>query len=658
MKIEDFKAIIEYNSLQENNLADVESILKPITHETYPNTLFYHISNVQPLEKPTGIVNSIESYLTGAEDSLYDETKTLMVEELAGKGYEVGDLVRGNKNGEGTILYMNEKLIVVKLLSQFSDFIPLENIDGKRIKAVYSSKAFTRRVLEGYTSTEKYNNINLKFNQHSLEAKTNKIKAKTSLEVIQDIKKIHNKGFENVISDMMASQIRAEMDRELIAYLKTVARPIDDLVIRNIEGNTFEKFQHIAFRITRCITDICNKTHKPNRGYAIVSPGIADALIPQLTHYNTNKDEIYLGRIGTVKIYQDYGADEDTVIVGFKSDYDGDAGLIFAPYNQTLVTKTDAHGDPVLFMYNRYAYTINPQDIEPEDNQSDFFMMFSVDLRRTLDWSLGTDDGGTGGSAGAGVGAGGTGSKQLIKCLSINWNGDGATNFLALDHKEIFDVEIYGSGFLLEYGNDYIIENDTIIFLTMPLDGEYFTIRYCFIIVDSEYRAEQEVFISDGVNTEFTLKYGDVVNIQVYDGGLFQRENSDYTIECNGFSVDSPCANDDVVEKVYLKPANPPTIKLATESYDGSIIKVAYKRFVELSVLASEYTSYVQLMLGDGEKNIFYVDFDTFEGLAVYNAGMRLTEGEDYNLDKEHLAVIMYQIPTEGQTITFHYKYK
>lgn len=652
MKLEDFKAIIEHNSLQENNLADVESILKPITHETYPNTLFYYISNVQPLDKPTGIVNSIESYLTGNDESVFDDTRTIMVGDLVEKGYSTGDLVQGSKFGEGTVLYINKEMLVVKLLTPDSIFVPFENIEGKRIKAVYSSKAFTRRVLEGYSTTKEYNNINLRFNQHKLEAITNKIKAKTTLEVIQDIKKIHKKGFENVISAMMSSQIRSEMDRELVNYLKTVARPVDDLIVKDIEGSTFEKFQHIAFRITRCITDICNKTHKPNRGYAIVSPGIADSLIPHLTHYNTAKDEIYLGRIGTMKIYQDFGADEDVVIVGFKSEYDGDAGLIFAPYNQTLVTKTDSHGDPILFMYNRYAYTINPQDINPEDNQSDFFMMFSVDLRKVNDWSMLTDEPGTAGSSGAGVGS--SGRNQGLKCLNINWNGDGKTNVLPIDHKEIFDVEIYGLGFLLEAGIDYIIENQNIIFLTIPLDGQYFTVKYCFLILDSEYRTEQEVFISDGTNTEFTLRYNDIVKVQVYDSGLYQRENSDYFFEQHDIPV---FATGEAITRT-VPVLNGATIRLATPSYEGAVIKVAYKRFVELSVLAEEWTRYAQLMIADGEKNIFYVDFNEFQNLVIYNAGMRLTEMEDYDVDVENLAVILHTIPTDGQTITFHYEYK
>ena len=625
MKLENFKKIIAQNSINENQLADVETILTPLTYETYPKTLLYYISNVQPMVKPTALVNSVESYLHGDTDEIYNNTSILKINKLDEKGYTVGDLVEGTKGGAGTILYIDNKTILIKLLSRNSIFVPQESIDGSRITNVYSSKAFARAILSKYTETNNINQISLKFNQNKLEAKTRKIKSKTTMEVIQDLQRLHKENYNDILADMMSSQVRSEMDRELIAYLKSIARFKDNLILSDsISGDIPNILVEITYRIAECVTDICNRTHKPQRGFAIVSPNIANALIPQLVDYNNDDTEVYLGRLGTTRIFQDLGADEDTVIVGFKSDFDDDAGMIFAPYNQTIVKHTDHQGDPILYLYNRYAYTLNPQDLTPDNNNSDFFMQFNVDFDNIPNLGMGS------------------GAPQDIRSAEINWNNDGTaggvnadqgigTNFYEFPHQDVSDVEVYVAGFLLTLGKDYVLEDNKVIFFEPPEPFENITFFYTYILVDTEYHSKQENFESDGVNLDYILAYEDIIDVQVFVGGRFMREGADQDYVLNGNKI-----------------------TLTSVSYDGALIKITYKFFRELTRRKENKERIVQIETSDGS-NTFTINDTDVEFLKVYISSILLTEIKDYSYDRNTRVIEVFNGINPGETISLHY---
>lgn len=626
MKKSDFTLIIEKNSLNEvttkGDLSDVESIIAPLTSYTYPNTLLYHISNVQPLLQSTGSVNSLMTYYNGQDSSaVYKNTKVLKVKDLDKKGVKKGDLIQGSKGGQGVVLYIDEIYVLVKLLSEDTPFEVLEAVKGLLITDVYSSKTFTNKFLKHYSDeTEQgLNEVSLQFIQQKVEAKTKQIKSKVTIETVQDMFRIHGVNAKDILANMMASQVRSEMDREVIDYIKTVAEPVSDLILKESPNTKLvDIFSEIKYRIYSCLKEIAKGTNRPIKGYAIVSPTIASVLMPELSFVNKNEDdEVYLGDIDTLKIFMDYGAEEDIVIVGYKSEQNDDASLIFAPYNQSVVTKTDEQGDPLIYVYNRYTYVMNPQN-EGFENNSEFFKMFYVDFSCIKNFSYVV-----GNKSGVGIFC-----PENYREYTQYHTGSG-TNTYDIEHCNWSDLTVYVEGLFMTEGIDYFVENNQIVFTETPPIDSSVKIKYTFLVVATEYHPTVERYVYDGVAESYTMEHEDIINLQVFVDGLFLNEGADYSLVQNTV-----------------------TFMFQPRLYDN--INFIYSYHKEFCMPQTAYMPYTQIEVYTGI-NTFKLEYQNIIKLTVYVEGLFMTEGVDYTYDSENFSVTFVEPLRPEANVNFHY---
>ena len=99
----------------------------------------------------------------------------------------------------------------------------------------------------------------------------------------------------------------------------------------------------------------------------IVSPNVAAALTgmtdimkpayPKDTVNSQTFGASYVGDLGVFKVYRDFFATTDFVVVGYKGPKDSDSGLIFNPYVPIMFAKTQGEEDfhPRLGVMTRYA---------------------------------------------------------------------------------------------------------------------------------------------------------------------------------------------------------------------------------------------------------------------------------------------------------------
>jgi hypothetical protein len=191
----------------------------------------------------------------------------------------------------------------------------------------------------------------------SVVAKTRALKAEYTLELAQDLKAIHGLDAEAELSNILSTEILAEINREVVRTIYAVA----NIGYVGLSTNTFnlasasdtsgrwavEKFKGLLFAIERASNKIAKDTRRGKGNILIVSTDVASALsMTGLLDYqgaltnNTNlavddTGNTFAGTLfGRLKVYVDpYSiTGSDYVIVGYKGATPYDAGVFYCPY--------------------------------------------------------------------------------------------------------------------------------------------------------------------------------------------------------------------------------------------------------------------------------------------------------------------------------------
>ena len=215
----------------------------------------------------------------------------------------------------------------------------------------------------------------LKLERTAIEAKTRKLAASFSLEAAQDIKATHDIDIEREMVNILQYEVLAELERELVGRLKTIAvdtssggEAAKTVNVTATDGRwQQEKFAAVTNTIVATANKIAISTRRGAGNFVIVSPQVATALqatgaafTPHTHNVNPTNIMAMVGTInGTITVYRDSYATSDFALVGFKGPGISDGGLIFSPYVTGLISKTIADADfsPRIGVMSRYALT-------------------------------------------------------------------------------------------------------------------------------------------------------------------------------------------------------------------------------------------------------------------------------------------------------------
>jgi hypothetical protein len=209
--------------------------------------------------------------------------------------------------------------------------------------------------------------VTMSIDSDSIAAVTRKLKTSWSLEAAQDMKAVHNLEPESLLTDLMADETVAEIDREVLNDLiiaaairarhnfATAAGPTVNYTDRNIAllYKTLE-VANIILRTTMrgpanwmvTSADISSKFEQLNDFRA------ADALVQE----GTDVGVINAGTInGKLRLFKDPLFPNCKILLGFKGKTALDAGYIYAPYIPLLSTPTVY--DPNSFTPNKGVMT-------------------------------------------------------------------------------------------------------------------------------------------------------------------------------------------------------------------------------------------------------------------------------------------------------------
>jgi len=341
-------------------VAGFDPILISLVRRSLPNLIAYDVCGVQPMTGPTGMIFAMRS--------MYATDRT---------------------TATGTEAFYNEANTAHSGVSNsVQQTLALKGSTSDRAYGVFDANtaaAMATATAENLTPLE----MGFSIEKVTVTAKTRALKAEYSMELAQDLKAVHGLDAETELSNILSSEILAEINREVLRTIYTVSKvgcKVGTTTVGTFDLDTdsngrwmVEKVKGLAFQIEREANQIAKLTRRGKGNTLICSSDVASALaMAGLLDYqsalqsqvNLTVDDTgntFAGTLfGRIKVYIDpyfpTGATSEFAVVGFKGSNAYDAGLFYCPYVPLqMVRAVDTNTfQPKIGFKTRYGLVANP----------------------------------------------------------------------------------------------------------------------------------------------------------------------------------------------------------------------------------------------------------------------------------------------------------
>jgi hypothetical protein len=363
-------------------VAGFDPVLISLIRRSMPQLIAYDIAGVQPMTGPTGLIFAMRTNY-GAERnpaaSGYDEA--FFNEPNAGfsggpgSAYDPGASSSANNDAEGN----NPALLNDSPAGTYE-------LEGD----AQGMSTATSEALDDSSSNTAFREMGFSIEKVTVTAKARALKAEYSLELAQDLKAIHGLDAETELSNILSTEILAEINREVVrtvytnavagAQNNTATAGVFDLDVDSNGRWSVEKFKGLLFQIERDANAIGQQTRRGKGNILICSADVASALgmagvldyTPALAGNNglAGVDDTSSTLVGTlngkIKVYVDpYSAnvaDKHFYVAGYKGTSAYDAGLFYCPYvplQQVRAINPNTF-QPKIGFKTRYGMVSNP----------------------------------------------------------------------------------------------------------------------------------------------------------------------------------------------------------------------------------------------------------------------------------------------------------
>ncbi len=328
--------------------AGFDPILISLVRRTLPNLMAYDVCGVQPMTGPTGLIFALSAQYapdgantTPRTEAMYDEADT----DFSGTGTHSGNSQAGGK-GTGMATSAAESL--------------------------------------GESGGTAFGEMAMKIDKVTVTAKSRALKADYSLELAQDLKAVHGLDAEAELSNILAAEILAEINREVIRTINLAAvagsqgtvssNGTFDLDVDASGRWSVEKFKGLMFHIEREANKVAKDTRRGKANLIICSSDVASALqmagvldyTPALNGNSLAVDDTgntFAGVLnGRYRVYIDPYATTNYMNIGYKGAGAFDAGIFYCPYVPLqMVRAVDQDTfQPKIGFKTRYGLVENP----------------------------------------------------------------------------------------------------------------------------------------------------------------------------------------------------------------------------------------------------------------------------------------------------------
>lgn len=340
------------------NVAGYDPVMISLVRRSAPLSIGYDLCGVQPMTQPTGLIFAMKSrYGNRGAEALYQESDT----SFSGKA-----TAESGRTGSGA-------------------HAGLSPFDSPYTYGTGMTTATAENL--GGSGGATFNEMSFTIERTQVTAQTRALKAEYTVELAQDLQKVHNLSAESELSKILTTEIAAEMNREIIRNIYVAAEAGAQTGVTtagtfdcDVDSNGryhVEKWKGLMFQIEREANIIAQRTRRGKGNFVLCSSDVASALMlagildynPALQS-NLNVDEAATTFAGVLKngmkVYVDpyasnYGANH-FVLVGYKGSSSWDAGMYYCPYIplQMYRTQDPQTFQPKIAYKTRYGLVSNP----------------------------------------------------------------------------------------------------------------------------------------------------------------------------------------------------------------------------------------------------------------------------------------------------------
>ena len=338
-----------------------DPILISLVRRSLPNLIAYDVAGVQPMTGPTGLIFAMRARYANQQgnEAFYNEANTVFSGNTSQYGL-TSDTANTFQNSSNNATTTGQAMSTA-----FAETLGTDNSGA----GVFQQMAFS---IEKVTVT----------------AQSRALKAEYSLELAQDLKAIHGLDAETELSNILSTEILAEINREVIrtiyqtavagAQYGTTTAGYFDLDTDSNGRWSVERFKGLIFQIERDANVIAKQTRRGKGNVLIVSSDVASAMaMAGVLSYTPalqadlqvdDTGNTFAGLLhGRIKVYIDpyfggYTSNQELVTIGYKGSSPYDAGLFYCPYVPLqMVRAVDQFTfQPKIGFKTRYGMVANP----------------------------------------------------------------------------------------------------------------------------------------------------------------------------------------------------------------------------------------------------------------------------------------------------------
>ena len=372
-----------------SNYAGFDPVLISLVRRAMPNLMAYDVCGVQPMSAPTGLIFAMRTKYadmaagaaTFGEEGLFQEADTRA--GSTGGDFTSAASISTDPFGSGTAA-------------------------NSAAQSPGMLVANSERLGEG--NAQAFREMGFTIERVAVEAKTRALKAQYTTELAQDLKAVHGLDAETELSNILSTEILAEINREVIrkiynnaklgalqsdlsfsgdkaeAGITTDGVLVEPHVRQGVTGGIYdinrdadgrwsaERFRGLMFQLEREANVIAKETRRGKGNFCIVSSDVASALamggflnISPALNVSLNVDDTastFAGVLnGKMKVYIDpYAGTRNFVCVGYRGTSPYDAGMFYCPYVPLQMVRAVGEDtfQPRIGFKTRYGMVTNP----------------------------------------------------------------------------------------------------------------------------------------------------------------------------------------------------------------------------------------------------------------------------------------------------------
>lgn len=336
---------------QASNVAIINKVMMPLIKRVMPTVMAHELVGVQPLTGPSGLITTMR--VRYATTSPVDGTGIIAGQEALSP-YLVGAWYSGNED-------------------------------------VKNPGAADTAVMEGVGGNE----VNIEFVKQDVKAGSRRLKARFTLEAMQDAQSQYGANVEQELTSVLAQQIVVDIDQEILSKLFAIAGvardTFDQAQVSGVAASVVDEHAALAVLINRQSNDIARRIRTASANWLVVSHTVLSVLQSACASqfakttdgtFEAPTNNKYVGTLNnTLKTYVNTYATDDTILIGYKGSDEISAAAYYCPYIPVMSSGTII--DPntfenVMALVTRYGFVAMTNPANGLGNAADYLAKISV----------------------------------------------------------------------------------------------------------------------------------------------------------------------------------------------------------------------------------------------------------------------------------------